>query len=54
MAKRSWKSTPIVVPRFVDRAIRKGMKLADSIGIEEGNDKTWLTIKFRKWPKVKA
>lgn len=49
MPKRSWKSKPVVVPRFVNRAVAKGLRLADSIGIEEGNDKTWLTITFRKF-----
>lgn len=46
--KKSWKPTPKVVPRFLQAAIRKGLKIADSIGIEEAHDKTWLTIKFTK------
>ncbi len=48
LMKKSWKPTPKVVPRFLQAAIRKGLKIADSIGIEEAHDKTWLTIKFTK------
>lgn len=50
MAKRSRKQNPIIVPRFVNSAVRKGLRLADTIGIDEANDKTWLTITFRKLP----
>ncbi len=41
--KKSWKQAPKVVPRFLQTAIRKGLKIADSIGVEEAHDKTWLT-----------
>ncbi len=47
MKTKSWKHAP-TIPRFLQAAVRKGLKLADSIGVEEANDKTWLTITFRK------
>ena len=47
--KRSWKDMA-TVPRFVQAAVRKGVKLADSIGIEEADDKSWLTITFKRFP----
>lgn len=46
----SWKDAP-TMPRFLAAAVRKGLKIADTIGVEEANDKTWLTISFRKLPK---
>jgi len=45
--KKSWKQAP-KIPRFLEAAVRKGLRLADSIGVEEAHDKTWLTIKFTK------
>lgn len=54
MAKRSWKANPIIVPRFVQAAVRKGLRLADSIGIEEANDKSWLRIAFKKRQEAKS
>jgi hypothetical protein len=50
MAKKSWKQKLPSVPRFLTRAIMRGLRLADSIGIEDANDKTWLTITFKKFP----
>ena len=47
----SWKKNPVIVPRFLSRAITKGLRLADSIGIEAADDKSWLTITFKKFPK---
>ena len=52
MAK-SWKTNPVTYPGFVARAVRRGLKIADSINIEESDDKSWLTITFKKLPKVK-
>lgn len=49
MVKQSWKND-LKMPRFLLAAIRKGLKIADSIGVEEGDDKTWLTITFKKLP----
>lgn len=49
MSAKSWKHDP-KMPRFLLAAVRKGLKIADSIGVEEGNDKTWLTITFKKLP----
>lgn len=51
--KKSWKQAP-EIPRFLEAAVRKGLKIADSIGVEEANDKTWLTIKFTKKKPVAA
>lgn len=48
--KRSWKTNPVIQPRFLQTAIRKGLRMADSINIEEANDKSWLRITFKKWP----
>ena len=48
--KKSWKSG-VTIPRFLLAAIHKGLKMADSIGIDEADDKTWLTITFKKVPK---
>lgn len=48
--KRSWKANPIIQPRFLRTAISKGLRLADSINIEEANDKSWLRITFKKLP----
>ncbi len=45
--KKSWKGAP-VMPRFLAAAVRKGLKISDSIGIDEANDKTRLTITFKK------
>lgn len=52
--KKGWKQNPIIVPRFVTTAVKKGLRLADTIGIEAGDDKTWLTITFRKLPLPKS
>jgi hypothetical protein len=51
MAKRSWRTNPVTYPGFVARAVRRGLKLSTAIHIEEANDKTWLTITFKKLPK---
>lgn len=48
--KRSWKTGTPIMPGFLSRAITKGLKMADSIGIEEADDKSWLMIKFKKYP----
>ena len=50
MAK-GWKTNPVTYPGFVARAVRRGLKLANSIRIEEANDKSWMTITFKKLPK---
>lgn len=50
MKTKSWKHAA-TMPRFLAAAVRKGLKIADSIAIEEANDKTWLTIKFTKFLK---
>ncbi len=47
--KESWKGAESI-PRFLTASIRKGLKIADTIGVEEGDDKSWLTITFRKLP----
>lgn len=47
--KKSWKTSP-TVPRFLMTAIRKGLKMAGSIAIDEAHDKTRLTITFKKLP----
>ena len=52
--RKGWKANPVVVPRFLTTAIRRGLRLADSIGIEAGDDKTWLTITFKKFPKTRG
>jgi len=48
--RKSWKQNPVVIPRFLFTAVKRGLRLADTIGIEAGDDKTWLTITFRKLP----
>jgi hypothetical protein len=53
MAKRSWRTDPVTYPGFVWRAVRRGLKLATAINIDEADDKTWLTITFKKLPVVK-
>lgn len=47
--KKSWKGSP-TMPRFLAVAVRKGLKIADSIGIDEANDKSRITITFKKSP----
>lgn len=46
-----WSKNPVIVPRFVESAVKSGLRLADSIGIEKADDGTWLTITFKKFPK---
>ncbi len=50
MRKRGANRIHVKMPRFVEAAIRKGLKIAGSIGIEEADDKSWLTITFKKLP----
>lgn len=53
MKKKGWKQTPSLVPRWLLTAVKKGLRLADAIGIDEGDDNTWLTIRFQKLPTPK-
>ncbi len=51
---KKWRTNPVTYPGFVARAVHRGLKLATSINIEEADDKTWLTITFKKLPKPKV
>ena len=51
--KKSWKGAT-TMPRFLAAAVRKGLKIADSIGIDEANDKSRLTITFKKLPQLSS
>jgi len=48
-----WRTNEVTYPGFVARAVRRGLKLATAINIEEADDKTWLRITFKKLPKPK-
>ncbi len=49
MKKKSWKGAESI-PRVLMAAIRKGLKIADSISCEESDDKSSLRITFKKLP----
>ena len=48
MAEKSWKTSK-TIPRFLQTQIRRGLRLADSIGVQEADDGSLLVITFRKW-----
>lgn len=47
--KQSWKVTG-KPPRILATAIRRGLKLADSLSVETADDRSWIRITFKKHP----